>query len=187
VRRIVARYGACLSGLPTRQRRVLRMRAGVGPREPASRAAVARRLDISVARVRLAERRGLRSLRRAAQEGCGASVPGGAPVPGDGATADPIAGGATTVLASGTGGAQGIAGDGGGGAQGDGAGGGGGASGSGGPNGADGRGSSGVRGITATNPPAAGAADDLTVPLIVVTLVALGGLAAWGLRRRPAA
>jgi hypothetical protein len=70
VRRLVTRYGACLPGLPARQRRVLRLRAGVGPREPASRAAVARRLEIPVARVRRTERRGLRALRRAARGGC---------------------------------------------------------------------------------------------------------------------
>jgi hypothetical protein len=53
------------------------MRAGTGPREPASRAAVASRLELPLARVRRAERRGLRALRRIGREGCGAAARNG--------------------------------------------------------------------------------------------------------------
>jgi hypothetical protein len=182
VRRLVARFGGCLQQLTVRQRRVLRLRAGLGPREPATRAAVARRLDLPVARVRRAERRGLRALRSNAREGCGAASDGAGADPaltgaGDGAAA------ASAVLASGSGG------DGGGSATGggDAAGGGDPANGDGldsGGGAADGSSevdgsSGGVKGIGATSPPPGAAATDVTLPLIVL-LVA--GLAAFGFR-----
>jgi hypothetical protein len=172
VRRLVARFGGCLQQLTVRQRRVLRLRAGLGPREPATRAAVARRLELPVARVRRAERRGLRALRSSAREGCGAAS--------DGAGADPAltgavdgAAAASAVLASGSGGRGG---------SGDPASGGGRNSGGGssdGSSGGDGGSSGGVKGIGATSPPPGAPATDVTLPLIVL-LVA--GLAAFGFR-----
>ena len=66
----VRRFGGCLSSLPRRQRRVLRLRAGIGPAEPASRTRVADRLELSLRQVRRAERRGLRTLRRIGTRGC---------------------------------------------------------------------------------------------------------------------
>ena len=71
------RLRACLDGLPTLERRVLVLRAGLGPRQPRARARVARALDLSARRVRRLERRGLRRLRGLARGGCG----GGAPAP----------------------------------------------------------------------------------------------------------
>jgi hypothetical protein len=172
VRRLVARFGGCLQQLTVRQRRVLRLRAGLGPREPATRAAVARRLELPVARVRRAERRGLRALRSSAREGCGAAS--------DGAGADPAltgavdgAAAASAVLASGSGGRGG---------SGDPASSGGRNSGGGssdGSSGGDGGSSGGVKGIGATSPPPGAPATDVTLPLIVL-LVA--GLAAFGFR-----
>ena len=157
---------------------MLRLRAGLGPREPATRAAVARRLELPVARVRRAERRGLRALRSSAREGCGAAS--------DGAGADPAltgavdgAASASAVLASGSGG-DGGSGDPAGG--GDPAGSGGRDSGGGsadGSSGGDGGSSGGVKGIGATSPPPGAPATDVTLPLIVL-LVA--GLAAFGFR-----
>jgi hypothetical protein len=172
VRRLVARFGGCLQQLTVRQRRVLRLRAGLGPREPATRAAVARRLELPVARVRRAERRGLRALRSSAREGCGAAsdAAGADPAPTgavDGAAA------ASAVLASGSGGRGG---------SGDPASGGGRNSGGGssdGSSGGDGGSSGGVKGIGATSPPPGAPATDVTLPLIVL-LVA--GLAAFGFR-----
>jgi len=108
VLRLVTRYGACLGELPARQRRVLRLRAGIGRGDPASRATVARRLELPLTRVRQAERRGLRALRRFGRTGCGAASATdgadagtglGAAAPGGGPAA------ATSVLASGSGGA----------------------------------------------------------------------------------
>jgi hypothetical protein len=49
------------------------MRAGLGPRHPLSRAAVADRLDINLRAVRRTERRGMRSLRATARGGCGSA------------------------------------------------------------------------------------------------------------------
>jgi len=156
VRRLVARYGGCLQELPTRQRRVLRLRAGVGPAEPASRAAVARRLDLTVTRVRRVEHRALRALRRAGRTGCAAVS----------ATGDLVGGadGGATLLASGTGagGADAAAGADGGGSVGDpgdpadpaGGAGGSGDSSAGGSGGTGGGASGGVKGIAETNPPA---------------------------------
>jgi Sigma-70, region 4 len=184
VRRLVARYGACLSQLTTRQRRVLRLRAGVGPREPVTRAVVARRLELPVAKVRRAERRGLRALRRSAREGCGAASDGAGAEPGV-ATA-PAGGGpasASTVLASGSGGgdaADGTA------AGGDPAGGGGKDAGGGSQDGAGGTGggaSGGVKGISATRPAEPGGATDVTLPLLAIVLAGLTAVAVRGIRR----
>ena len=179
VRRLVARFGGCLAQLTVRQRRVLRLRAGVGPREPATRAAVARRLELPVARVRRAERRGLRALRSSAREGCGAASDGAGAEPaltgaGDGAAA------ASAVLASGSGGDGG--GSAAGGSGGDPASGGGRDTGGGsenGSSGSDGGSSGAVKGIGATSPPPGPAPTDVTLPLIAL-LVA--GLAAFGFR-----
>ena len=54
LRRTVTRLRACLDGLPTLERRVLVLRAGLGPGRPRARARVARVLDLSGARVRRA-------------------------------------------------------------------------------------------------------------------------------------
>lgn len=71
----VTRARGCLDDLPAEQRRVLRLRAGVGPEPARSRASVARRLDVSVRKVARVERAGLRKLRVLAQRGrCVASV-----------------------------------------------------------------------------------------------------------------
>ena len=67
----MTRLRACLDGLPTLERRVLVLRAGLGPGRPRARARVARVLDLSAARVRRLERRGLRRLRGLARGGCG--------------------------------------------------------------------------------------------------------------------
>ncbi len=75
MRQAIQQYGACLHVLTTRQRRVLRLRAGVGPAEPATRVEVARRLDLSVRRVRRVERRGLRVLKSAGRRGCAEAAP----------------------------------------------------------------------------------------------------------------
>ena len=95
LRRTVTRLRACLDGLPTLERRVLVLRAGLGPRHPRPRARVARVLDVSTTRVRRLERRGLRRLRGLARGGCGGgrSTDGGAAAP---TTGEPPA---TTVLA----------------------------------------------------------------------------------------
>jgi cobalamin biosynthesis Mg chelatase CobN len=139
------------------------MRAGVGPRDPAPRAAVARRLDLTVATVRRAERRGLRALRRASQDGCGAG--------GDTTSTAPFEGsGAATVLASGTGaaGADGAASSGRGGPD----------AGNGGSGGSDGKGggSGGVKGTSATLPQPA---PDDEIPILAVLAVVLAAGAGW--------
>jgi hypothetical protein len=181
VERLVARYGMCLSALTVRQRRVLRLRAGVGPREPETRAAVARRLELPLARVRKAERRGLRTLRRIGRDGCGAAAHDGAGAgPGVPTAGDPAA---ATVLASGVPGAAGAgpttSGDP---ARGGDAAGGGTGSGSGGHDGG-GTGSTAagaVKGISATGPAPPGGPTDVTLPLL---LLVLAGGAAFGYQR----
>jgi hypothetical protein len=78
------------------------MRAGVGPRDPRSRRAVAARLDTTVRRVARAERRGLRQLRGSARAGrCGGAAaghttPASAGAPGEGGGSD----GATPIPAA---------------------------------------------------------------------------------------
>ena len=80
----------CLDEIVAGQRRVLVLRAGVGPRRPQTRRAVAQRLDSTLRRVALIERRGLRELRSAARAGrCGAIT---------GLLAAAAAGGGTTIL-----------------------------------------------------------------------------------------
>ncbi len=73
LRRVVERLSGCLDVIGAGQRRVLVLRAGVGPRDPQTRRAVAVRLDTTVRRVARTERRGLRALRSSARAGrCGA-------------------------------------------------------------------------------------------------------------------
>jgi hypothetical protein len=62
LRDIVANRRACLEDLSSLERRVLVLRAGVGPSPPLSRASVARRLRVTVRRVARVERAGLRRL-----------------------------------------------------------------------------------------------------------------------------
>ena len=63
LRQTVARATGCLDDLSPGQRRVLRLRAGVGEQPARSRTGVAKRLDISVKRVARLETTGLRRLR----------------------------------------------------------------------------------------------------------------------------
>lgn len=75
--RLVRRLSGCLDGLPRLQRTTLILRYGIGPLRPRSRNEAARLLDLSRGRVRLLERRGLRTLaaigRGASCEGTGVS------------------------------------------------------------------------------------------------------------------
>ena len=172
---MVARYGACLPELTTRQRRVLRLRAGVGPRPPASRAAVARKLELPVARVRRAEQRGLRSLRRSARDGC-ASASDGAGVD-LGTTTAPAGGaelGVSTVF-------TGIGSDGDGDGDGDGGSGGGGRALSSSGSGNDAAG--GVKGVTAIAQPPEPGETGFVLPLLGVLLV-LACVVGFGLETR---
>jgi Sigma-70, region 4 len=180
MRRIVARYGGCLSALPARQRRVLRLRAGIGPREPASRATVARRLDLPMPAVRRAERRGLRRLVREGRAGCA-----GPASDGDPAAIAGTAGAGTTLVTGGgagttTGGPAARAGDTAGGGDPARAGVTGGGSAAGGANG-NGGGAGGVKCLTATNPGPA-APLDITLPLLAVALAGIAAFTAWRLR-----
>jgi hypothetical protein len=69
------RLRGCLDALPSFDRRVIILRAGIDG-APRTRRQVAKRLDVSVDRVRDAERSGVRGLRRADSDlGCG-SLPG---------------------------------------------------------------------------------------------------------------
>ena len=163
VRQAIRRYGTCLHVLTTRQRRVLRLRAGVGRAEPATRVEVARRLDLSVRRVRRVERRGLRVLERAGRRGCAEAAPG--PVEEEafaigGAVGVVLTGGA----ASGPPGAPGSSADG----RDDAANGG-----KGKPAGGTGSGESGgVKGIAATSSPPSPGSTGIVLPLLVVLLLA---------------
>jgi hypothetical protein len=79
IRQAVRRLSGCLDALERAQRRVLRMRAGLGDRPARSRREVARRLDTSLDRVRRLERRGLRNARMEARtDGCGPAGAGAA-------------------------------------------------------------------------------------------------------------
>jgi hypothetical protein len=102
LRRTVRRLASCLDELPSRQRRVLVLRAGVGPRDPISRRRVARRLDLPVRRVARIERRGMRRLLSLGR--CGAapntSEPGAATAAASGPPAHPLA---TRAVAGGDG------------------------------------------------------------------------------------
>lgn len=72
LRRTLEQYETCLGGLPQQGRRVLRLRAGVGPGQPLSRRVVARRLGISLTRALRVERSALRQLVGAGTRGgCG--------------------------------------------------------------------------------------------------------------------
>jgi hypothetical protein len=72
LRRAVVRLQACLGRVPRAERRVLRLRAGVGIDHTRSRADVARITGIRRARVASLERRGLRRLRALERAGaCG--------------------------------------------------------------------------------------------------------------------
>ena len=75
LRRTVRRLRGCLGVLDRRGRRVLVLRAGIGPLPALSRRAVAERLDAGVGRVARSERRALRELRGAARAGrCGGAA-----------------------------------------------------------------------------------------------------------------
>jgi hypothetical protein len=94
LRRAVSRLSGCLSALGTTQRRVLVLRAGLGPRRPLSLRAVARRLDAPVRLVRRAERSGLAALEATARsDGCeaGPAAHGapGSPTAGSGLPSTP--------------------------------------------------------------------------------------------------
>ncbi len=175
LRRAIARYGGCLQLLPPRQRRILTLRAGIGPAEPASRSRVARRLDLTPAVVRRAERRGLRALQSAGREGCasaGTSRAAGA-VAVRSASSLPVP--ATSVAGArraADGGTQGgDSGSGGGGAE------------QGGERSRQGAGG-GVAGISATRPaPRSGALDGIGL-LLPFLLALLAGLAVLYARRR---
>jgi hypothetical protein len=66
----------CLDDLGTGERRVLSLRAGVGPGVPLTRPQVARRLDLGVAQTGRIERRGLRRLDVLVGDGACGSVGG---------------------------------------------------------------------------------------------------------------
>jgi hypothetical protein len=111
LRRIVRRLDACLPAIDAAQRRVLTLRAGLGPAPARSRAQVAQRLGVRVGRVVRLERRGVRTLRRLDRAtNCapgagpapvteGVSVLAGLGAPFGPAAASPV-GGTTTVLAA---------------------------------------------------------------------------------------
>jgi hypothetical protein len=90
VRRTVRRFAGCLGQLPSRQRTVLTLRAGIGSQPPRNRRRVGLHLDLSAARVARIERRGLRALRALGRDGgCGAaSGAAAAGAPGDAAGPD---------------------------------------------------------------------------------------------------
>jgi hypothetical protein len=73
LRRLVTASRSCLGMLPAAQRRVLVLRAGLGPRDPRSRRATAARLDLPLDTVRRRERAGLREL-RALDGSCGGAT-----------------------------------------------------------------------------------------------------------------
>jgi hypothetical protein len=74
LRRAVRQLQGCLYAISGFERRVLSLRAGIGDAPTLSRQAVASRLEVSTKRVRRAERRGVRRLRRANRSlGCGAT------------------------------------------------------------------------------------------------------------------
>jgi hypothetical protein len=178
VRETVERFGGCLDVLTTREERVLRLRAGVGPAEPASRVRVADRLNLSVRQVRRVERRGVRALERAGRRGCAAAAPtaieeqaftmggalgavlGGAALPGAEDPPAPAAGEPAGDRAGGGGGAAGHATDGG--------------AGSGRAAGRDGK-AGGVKGVAATSLPADGGPSGLTVLVILLVLATVIG------------
>jgi hypothetical protein len=172
----VRRLRPCLPLLRPLQARVLVLRAGVGDREPASRASGARGVERPVRVVRRAERRGVRRLRIVMRAGeCteeGAVAPDGEGAE-DAVTATGSVGDATVDLADADAGGDAVGGSGAGGDTG-GAGGVKGESRSGGK-----RGGSGNRGPIAGVVPRPPEAVGITVPL----LVALAGIT-WLVARR---
>ena len=72
-RQTVRRLRGCLAELPKRQARVLALRAGVGQRKPLTVAETASRIGLRDRQVRRIQRRALRTLRRAARDGCSAA------------------------------------------------------------------------------------------------------------------
>jgi hypothetical protein len=179
---------ACLGELTAPERRVLVLRAGVGPGAPLTRARVARRLDITVKRVAKLERAGLRRLRGLCT-GASANRTTGATrelVSGDattvaGASGAGMTGGGSDAGAGTSGGAAGGSSGGSGSAGGSG---GGGHSGSHGGGSADGAGGGsaggsrgGVEGVSSTHPPGGGFG--LVIPLLLLALA----LGAWALTR----
>ena len=112
----VRRLAGCLGQVREGQRRVLVLRAGLGPRHALSRGQVSRRLELPMPRVRKLERRGVRRLERLAHSGgCGSSgafVAGGAGADGGGGTTTPrLAAAGTGPLAADAGPAAGIEGE----------------------------------------------------------------------------
>jgi hypothetical protein len=188
LRRTVLRFSSCLDDVSSLQRRVLKLRAGVGAGPARSRRRVARRLDLRPRRVMRLERTGLRKVRALVRGGsCGADE-GGAGVPGGGAAGSAGDGDGAPFAAS-AGGASGSAGTGGASAgSGSSAAGG---SGSGGESG-------GVRGESDTRPPelfsngGVGSGNSSAVPggtpvviaLALVLLAALAGFAVPQVGRR---
>ncbi len=183
LQRTVARYTGCLDNLSSARRRVLELRAGVGSADPASRRGVARRLDISVTRVRRLERGGLRRVRLLARtDGCGGALTSAGP--------DETASGAPVLSAASLSAGNDGSGSGGGGTSGAG----------GSPDGNDpgsgsesGAGESGeVLGESATNPPPAfgGPPRDIAtgtsiwVGIALIVLAALAGFATPSIRDR---
>jgi hypothetical protein len=80
LRRTVRENAACLTALPTAQRRVLELRAGVGPRRPHTRAGTAAILDVRRSTVIQRERAGLKRLRGLDCGGSGGAAPVSGPV-----------------------------------------------------------------------------------------------------------
>jgi Sigma-70, region 4 len=72
---VVQQLDACLSSVPSRTRRVLVLRVGLGRADSHSRHGVARMLDLPVRNVGRIERRGVRQLRRLDRStGCASGV-----------------------------------------------------------------------------------------------------------------
>jgi len=101
---MVRRFAGCLGELPARQRKVLRLRAGIGGQPVSTRRRVGLRLDISAARVARIERRGLRGLRKLDSDngGCGAATATAASAGTTGVTGTSGTTGTASASASGT-------------------------------------------------------------------------------------
>jgi hypothetical protein len=98
----VLAHGACLGQIPAGERRVLKLRAGVGLARPRSRALVQRITGLRRARVAALESSGLKRLRSLARTGCaGSGATSGADPTQVGAahTTDPPAGTAQPQIA----------------------------------------------------------------------------------------
>ena len=95
LRRTIEQYQGCLGALPPQSRRTLRLRAGIGPGQPASRRVVARRLGIPLTRALRVERSALRQLVGAGERGrCGGGTPTAAGTTSGGSAPAPAAGSA---------------------------------------------------------------------------------------------